>query len=52
LPRRRLRSARKSGVPSSRAITASPSIRNECALMRSQPQRWPGKRSAQSWPLR
>ena len=30
LPRRRFRSARKSGVPSSWAITASPSIRNDC----------------------
>ncbi|SIO47391.1 Integrase core domain-containing protein [Bradyrhizobium erythrophlei] len=34
-PRPMLRSAPKSGVPSSRAITASPSIRNDCALMRS-----------------
>ena len=46
------RSAWKSGVPSSRAITASPSIRNDCALMRSAASTMAGKRSAQSWPPR
>ena len=36
-PRPLLRSACKSGVPSSRAIIASPSIRNDMALMSAAP---------------
>jgi len=40
------------GVPSSWAITASPSIRNDDALMLSAASTMAGKRSAQSWPLR
>jgi hypothetical protein len=46
-PRRRLRSASKSGVPSSREITASPSIRNEVALMRSVASTIAGGRPSQ-----
>jgi hypothetical protein len=38
-------------APSSRAITASPSVRNDDALMRSAASTMAGKRSAQSWPL-
>ena len=41
-------SAWKSGVPSSLAITASPSIRNYAALMRLAASTMAGKRSAQS----
>ena len=51
-PRCLLRSAWKSDVPSWREITPSPSIRNECALMRRAAYTMAGKRSAQSWPLR
>ena len=50
-PRRLLRSARKSDIPSSLAITTSPSIRNDVALTRSAASTVPVKRSAQSWPL-
>jgi len=46
------RSAWKSGVPSSRAITASPSIRNDGAWSRAAASTMAGKRSDQSWPLR
>jgi hypothetical protein len=51
-PRRLLRNARKSDIPSSPAITTSPSIRNECASRRAATSTMEGKRSAQSLPLR
>ncbi len=48
-PRRWLRNGWKSSIPSSRAITTSPSIRNDCALRRSAASTIAGKRSAQSY---
>jgi hypothetical protein len=52
LARAAFRSARKSDIPSSLVITASPSITNDAALMRRAASTIAGKRSAQSWPLR